>query len=157
MEDAQQRTATAAFAGRLRRAFEDAKRVQGMTQTRLARAVGVRQGSISAWLNGEYMPKGKFIALLANALGVSATYLVTGRHGDQPPTNASLFREGALAALSAAQERLTSLDEVFLEMEARTPPDAPRVPVAGEDVEADELAEESLPVPGRRRRARRRA
>ena len=47
-----------------------------ITQTELAKRTGIRQSSISDWLNNRYEPKQDKVYLLANALNVSPAWLL---------------------------------------------------------------------------------
>lgn len=59
---------------RLGQAFE----VAGLTRNGLARRIGRSRGVVSRWFNGETEPSPKDFAPLADALGVSADWLVNG-------------------------------------------------------------------------------
>ena len=63
---------------RIRRARE----AKGMSQAKLAALVGVPSQSISAWERGEVVPGAKNILRLAEALGVSVDWLLTGQGRD---------------------------------------------------------------------------
>lgn len=47
-----------------------------ISQTELAKRTGIRQSSISDWLNNRYEPKQDKVYLLANALNVSPAWLL---------------------------------------------------------------------------------
>jgi len=47
-----------------------------ITQSELSKRTGIRQSSISDWLNGRYEPKQDKIYLIAQALGVSPSWLL---------------------------------------------------------------------------------
>ncbi|MBI2710467.1 MAG: helix-turn-helix transcriptional regulator [Actinobacteria bacterium] len=52
-----------------------ALRVAGLSQTQLAKSVGVSQQTVSKWLTGETQPRPRLINSLAGALGVDPTDL----------------------------------------------------------------------------------
>ena len=55
-----------------------------ITQTELAKRTGIRQSSISDWLNNRYEPKQDKVYLLANALNVSPAWLLGYDEPDMP-------------------------------------------------------------------------
>ena len=55
-----------------------------ITQSELSKRTGIRQSSISDWLNGRYEPKQDKIYLIAQALGVSPSWLLGY---DETPSN----------------------------------------------------------------------
>ena len=60
------------FINRLKSIMSERK----ITQSELSKRTGIRQSSISDWLNGRYEPKQDKIYLLAQALGVSPSWLL---------------------------------------------------------------------------------
>lgn len=50
-----------------------------MTQSKLAKKIGVSRVSVSQWERGDTSPKGENLYKLAEALGVSADWLLTGK------------------------------------------------------------------------------
>lgn len=52
---------------------------KGWNQSDLARAIGVTPQTVQQWENGKTSPRNKKIDALAQALGVSADWLLTGR------------------------------------------------------------------------------
>lgn len=60
------------LAGRIRQT----RKAKGISQAALAAAVGVSQGAVSQWEKGIAEPKSRQIALLSDALDVSADYLL---------------------------------------------------------------------------------
>ena len=60
------------FINRLKNVMAEHK----ITQTELAKRTGIRQSSISDWLNNRYEPKQDKVYLLANALNVSPAWLL---------------------------------------------------------------------------------
>lgn len=69
-----------------------------ITQTELAKRTGIRQSSISDWLNNRYEPKQDKVYLLANALNVSPAWLLGY---DEPDT--SKFKDGYYTDPEAAE------------------------------------------------------
>lgn len=63
---------SAQFINRLKSVMAEHK----ITQTELAKRTGIRQSSISDWLNNRYEPKQDKVYLLANALNVSPAWLL---------------------------------------------------------------------------------
>jgi transcriptional regulator, XRE family len=60
------------FINRLKTIMSERK----ITQSELSKRTGIRQSSISDWLNGRYEPKQDKIYLIAQALGVSPSWLL---------------------------------------------------------------------------------
>ena len=60
------------FINRLKSIMSERK----ITQSELSKRTGIRQSSISDWLNGRYEPKQDKIYLIAQALGVSLSWLL---------------------------------------------------------------------------------
>lgn len=60
------------FINRLKTIMSERK----ITQSELSKLTGIRQSSISDWLNGRYEPKQDKIYLIAQALGVSPSWLL---------------------------------------------------------------------------------
>lgn len=60
------------FINRLKNIMSERK----ITQSELSKRTGIRQSSISDWLNGRYEPKQDKIYLIAQALGVSPSWLL---------------------------------------------------------------------------------
>lgn len=60
------------FINRLKSIMSERK----ITQSELSKRTGIRQSSISDWLNGRYEPKQDKIFLIAQALGVSPSWLL---------------------------------------------------------------------------------
>lgn len=105
---------------RIRRArFQAAARSgRAVTQTALAKAVGVTPGAVSQWENGTTEPNLSVIPKLAHALGVSPGWLAFGEDGPElinPATDRKLTDEevqrardtvaAARASKSAAAKR----------------------------------------------------
>lgn len=80
------------------RKMQDLAKKQGLTNRSLAAAVHVNQGTVSRWAKGEAAPSPKFIARLAEVLGVdpSELYVVT-----ETARNLAYYR--ILAGYSLAQ------------------------------------------------------
>lgn len=49
---------------------------KGMSQRKLSEIVGVTETMISRWISGSSVPKANHIVYLADALGVSADYIL---------------------------------------------------------------------------------
>lgn len=60
------------FINRLKSIMSERK----ITQSELSKRTGIRQSSISDWLNGRYEPKQDKIYIIAQALGVSPSWLL---------------------------------------------------------------------------------
>ena len=60
------------FINRLKNIMSERK----ITQSELSKRTGIRQSSISDWLNGRYEPKQDKIYLIAQSLGVSPSWLL---------------------------------------------------------------------------------
>lgn len=68
------------FINRLKNIMKERK----ITQTELANLTGIRQSSISDWLNDRYEPKQDKVYIIAKALNVSPAWLLGY---DEPSTN----------------------------------------------------------------------
>lgn len=68
------------FINRLKNIMKERK----ITQTELAKRTGIRQSSISDWLNDRYEPKQDKVYIIAKALNVSPAWLLGY---DEPLTN----------------------------------------------------------------------
>ena len=90
---------------RIRRArFQAAARSgRAVTQTALAKAVGVTPGAVSQWENGTTEPNLSVLPKLAQALGVSAGWLAFGEEAAaDDPTNPATARRLTEAELDRA-------------------------------------------------------
>ena len=64
-----------------------------ITQTELAKRTGIRQSSISDWLNNRYEPKQDKVYLLANALNVSPAWLLGYDEPDMQKTKDGYYTD----------------------------------------------------------------
>jgi SOS-response transcriptional repressor LexA len=64
------------------RALREAKHLTG---TQLGELVGVGRGSVSSWESGDTQPANTRMTALAEALGVSVDFLLTGNNGNNTP------------------------------------------------------------------------
>ena len=64
--------------GVLERTLEILKR-KGMTEYQLCKEIGIKQSTFSTWKTEDRVPNTMRVARIANALGVSVDYLVTGK------------------------------------------------------------------------------
>jgi transcriptional regulator with XRE-family HTH domain len=60
------------------------RRAKGWNQSDLGERVGTTGGQISKYERGSYTPRSDLLARLADALEVSADYLLSGRSPEQP-------------------------------------------------------------------------
>lgn len=99
--------ATATFGDRLAGAREAA----GMTQSELARTLGVRQTTLAAWEDDAADPRANRLQMLAGMLNVSIRWLLTGEgDGLEGPATPQALRPGAREALGeVAQLRARAL------------------------------------------------
>mgnify|MGYP003351236855 FL=1 len=69
------------FPERLRAAmrYSSDQRNKPWTQQQLARKAGTQQGTIGGWMSGRSLPSSKLLFEIADALGVSARWLATGK------------------------------------------------------------------------------
>jgi len=59
----------------------------GNKWTRFANSLGIPQGTMKPWLDGDSMPGGEHLAKMA-AAGIDVSYLLSGvRSGDKPPAS----------------------------------------------------------------------
>lgn len=72
--------------GVLERTLEILKR-KGMTEYQLCKEIGIKQSTFSTWKTEDRVPNTMRVARIANALGVSVDYLVTGKDesGNETP------------------------------------------------------------------------
>lgn len=73
-------TKPATFADRLKAAA----RLREWSQAEIARRLGVTRGAVTHWYSGRSEPAGATLALLADSLGVSARWLVSGVGEERP-------------------------------------------------------------------------
>lgn len=59
---------------------------KGMSQSDLARRLGVGQAAVSKWYQGANAPRKSMIPKLARILEISAKQLVDDLYSDNPPT-----------------------------------------------------------------------
>lgn len=59
---------------------------KGITQSALAEKIGVRQATISDWKRKKTTPSADTIGLIAEILGVSTDYLITGKEYASSPS-----------------------------------------------------------------------
>lgn len=76
----------------------------GMSQEELARRIGITRVSVSKWESGLNQPKGRYLNELASALGVSVSWLLSGKDSvvdetKNPTDNAEPFSNVELATL----------------------------------------------------------
>lgn len=145
--------ARADFSRRLRLAFERS----GLTQIELAKAIGgkTKQATVSDWMNPkkEAIPSTPYLFKLAKLLGVSADRLLFGEQASNlPATSLRAYRDGGIAAITEAQERLELLRKVWFKEGEPTPPAPEQGP---SDAISSEDEQQALPARGRRRKPRR--
>ena len=99
--------ATFGFRARLREALER----QGMSQTALARQLGVRVATVNEWLNRETMPSGAIMLHLPQVLSVDGHWLLTGER--RMPLTSDEFGQHQLRRASEL------LNEALLVLNAR--------------------------------------
>ena len=102
--------ATSGFRARLREALER----RGMSQTELARRLGVRVATVNEWLNRGTMPSGAIMLHLPRVLSVDGHWLLTGEgpgpqserdFGPDQRHRASALLNEALRVLNAREDR----------------------------------------------------
>jgi len=62
--------------------FEELMRKRGLTITKIAKATGISPSTITDWRAGRYVPKAEKRQKIAEYLGVSLTYLDTGKDAE---------------------------------------------------------------------------
>ncbi|MBI1386224.1 MAG: helix-turn-helix domain-containing protein [Rhizobiales bacterium] len=82
--------------------IERARLASGLSQAQVARRLGVRSATMSAWESDRSEPRANRLVMLAGLLGVSPVWLISG-HGDGP------LPDGALADPRQFQASLESL------------------------------------------------
>lgn len=103
------------FGGRLKLALERA----GHDQRWLANTLGVREGTVSAWVSGPTLPEGKVMVKLPELLGVSGHWLLTGEGPEQ------VVEPGAAEKKLEAMKKLAMGDmDTVIEYFMRMKPDA---------------------------------
>lgn len=80
---------------------------KGLTQVQLAEHAGVSQGSVSGWLNGA-VPKADKLIKIAELLGVSQQWLLTGREPPEVPSRQSPYETMKLIVANAAGEEVSA-------------------------------------------------
>jgi len=94
------------FGERLGRLREDA----GLSQSALARRVGVSQSAVSQMESGERSPSYGMLIQLADALGVSIAYLVGAKVEELSPIEEKHFRRYRALPTEAQQELTAYVD-----------------------------------------------
>lgn len=90
---------------------------RGLTQTKLADTLDVRESTVSTWMTQGSLPNGQLMAQLPGALGVSGHWLLTGQghmlngivDGD-PRRYAEALRKGALMTLNRFRDMLNEVE-----------------------------------------------
>ena len=106
------------FRDRLRRALNR----RGMTQSELARKIGVRQATISQWFSNDNpaQPKAEQMIKLPAALEVNGHWLLTGEGTlDDRPTEAQMVLEGIRRLLEQPRTPLLPEEQDALRRAAR--------------------------------------
>ena len=114
------------FRNRLRRALS----LRGMTQSQLAKTIGVRQATVSQWFNGESpaQPRAEQIIKLPEALSINGHWLLTGEGTmDDKPTQAQVILEGIRQLLEQPRTPPTPEEEGAIGSAARAHAEAARV------------------------------
>lgn len=78
-----------------------------VTQAELAAKAAMSQGAISRYLNGKASPKAEELLRIAQALGVTMEYLLTGSGPGPPRTGAA--EGGSIRQVKTEAERLARL------------------------------------------------
>lgn len=87
-----------------------------VTQAELATKAAMSQGAISRYLNGKASPKAEELLRIAQALGVTMEYLLTGS-GPAPPGASPVADGGTLKQVRAEVQRLAGhLDQAEASM-----------------------------------------
>lgn len=100
------RVAAETFGHRLERLRDDA----GLSQSSLARRVGVSQSAVSQMESGERSPSYGMLVQLADALGVSVAYLVGAAVEQLSPVEEKHFRRYRALPTDARQELSAYID-----------------------------------------------
>lgn len=87
---------------------------KGIRQTDLVEKTGIDKGALSSYMNGRYMPNAEKFAKIANALGVSADYLLGKEEAqtEKPPKIHEVSVLGKVAAgvpISAQEDIIGSI------------------------------------------------
>jgi len=59
--------------------ISEAREAKGWRQRQLGAAIDVDGSQVSRWENGHVTPSGRLLAAIADALGCSVSYLLTGQ------------------------------------------------------------------------------
>jgi transcriptional regulator with XRE-family HTH domain len=96
--------------------IQDARRAlsrdrgERITQTRMAMEMGVHVGTVTAWENGKQRPEGRRLEHLAEYLGVTASFLVTGE--ESPESAVYDPAEGGDERPGVGEEELVQMPQV---------------------------------------------
>lgn len=74
-----------------------------VTYTELAKAIGIRQQTVSLYASGETVPTAKLLLEIADFFGVSTDYLLTGREDNE------VYRTMVDAEHQKMQEKLSEI------------------------------------------------
>ncbi|WP_295285707.1 helix-turn-helix domain-containing protein [Veillonella sp.] len=108
-----------------------------ISQTELAKRTGIRQSSISDWLNNKYDPKQDKVYLLANALNVSPAWLL-GYDEQNPHQVQSMF---TTAPADNVEGYYTDPEAAEFAEYLRTRPGARMLFSAAKDITKEEMEE----------------
>jgi transcriptional regulator with XRE-family HTH domain len=87
-------------------AIRDLRKKKGLIQQALADLVGVSKTTVLDWEKGRYFPEGKNLTNLANALGVSAAYLLGETDDPHPPLSAKITMSSKMTAGEIYSEKV---------------------------------------------------
>lgn len=84
----------------------------GMTQTHLARALGVRLATLRGWENDMSEPRANKLQMLAGVLGVSIGWLLTGEGNGPDGPQDTMPAPDARAALAEMRQLAAETDRI---------------------------------------------
>lgn len=94
-----------------------AREAQALTQTQLARRLGVKLKTIQAWENDTSEPRANKLQMLAGLLNVSMRWLLTGEgEGVAEPASAEEIAADAREILSDLQQMRTQITQIATRM-----------------------------------------
>ena len=84
----------------------------GLTQSDLAKRLGITRSSVNAWEMGSSVPSTQYVVELANIFRVSTDYLLTGRPAEKQDLDMTLalFRAAKGAAASYTLRRADGME-----------------------------------------------
>lgn len=90
--------------------IKDLRKINGYTQSKLAKILNTTQANLSGWENGKWEPDSKALAKMADLFNVSVDYLLERDTPTPAPTD-NIITEERLRALGIDTDKLENLSD----------------------------------------------